>query len=61
MTQPLTNHVVDLERRIADLERQLADMRSERQYWNSKAEDQAALVEQLARQLAEAEGKTTDA
>jgi hypothetical protein len=61
MNQPLTDHVVDLERRIAESERQLADMRSERQYWNSKAEDQAALVEQLARQLAEAEGKTTDA
>jgi predicted nucleic acid-binding Zn-ribbon protein len=61
MTQPLADHVVDLERRIAELERQLADMRSERQYWNTKAEDQAALVEQLERQLAEAEGKTTDA
>jgi predicted nucleic acid-binding Zn-ribbon protein len=61
VTQPLADHVVDLERRIAELERQLADMRSERQYWNSKAEDQAALVALLERQLAEAEGKTTDA
>jgi hypothetical protein len=52
---------VDLERRIAELERQLADMRSQRQYWNAKAEDQAALVALLERQLAEAEGKTTGA
>jgi predicted nucleic acid-binding Zn-ribbon protein len=59
MTQPLTDHVVDLERRIAELERQLADMRSQRQYWNSKAEDQAALVEQLKRQLAEARAALT--
>jgi hypothetical protein len=47
----------DLERRIAELERQLADMRSQRQYWNAKAEDQAALVALLERQLAEAEGR----
>jgi predicted nucleic acid-binding Zn-ribbon protein len=57
MTQPLADHVVDLERRIAELERQLADMRSERQYWNSKAEDLAALVALLERQLAEAEAE----
>jgi hypothetical protein len=45
------------DRKLAELERQLADMRSERQYWNSKAEDLAALVALLERQLAEAEAE----
>jgi predicted nucleic acid-binding Zn-ribbon protein len=63
MTAPMTRAASggdgDLERRIAELERQLADMRSDRQYWNTKAEDQAALVEQLERQLAEARAALT--
>jgi hypothetical protein len=55
----MTNTDLSPDQRAVALERQLADMRSERQYWNSKAVDLAALVERLERQLAEARATLT--
>jgi hypothetical protein len=55
----MTNTDLSPDQRAVALERQLADMRSERQYWNCKAVDLAALVERLERQLAEARATLT--